>query len=222
MPASILGHHRYTCGNDMVCGWAGSLACGDGINIISGTGSIGYGECQDRTARSGGWGETFGDEGSAYWIAVQGLNLFSRMSDGRRAKGPLYKVIRDAFRLENDLDLSGLLTGVENAGRTDIAVVSKLVAKAAELGDIQSVDIFRSAANELALIVDAVGQALSFDSQQIVPVSYSGGVFESGGIILEPLRQALEKSSQRYALTKPKFPPNMGAAMYAQKLSQRK
>jgi len=28
-PATILGHHRYTCDNDMVCGWAGPLACAD-------------------------------------------------------------------------------------------------------------------------------------------------------------------------------------------------
>ncbi len=28
----------------MVCGWAGSLACADGINVVAGTGSICYGE----------------------------------------------------------------------------------------------------------------------------------------------------------------------------------
>lgn len=30
MPASILRHDRYACDNDMVCGWAGSLAGADG------------------------------------------------------------------------------------------------------------------------------------------------------------------------------------------------
>ena len=38
------------------------------------------------TIRVGGWGEVFGDEGSGYWIAVQGLNAWSRMSDGRRRR----------------------------------------------------------------------------------------------------------------------------------------
>ena len=37
----LLGHSRYACGNDMVCGWVGSLACEDGISIVAGTGSIG-------------------------------------------------------------------------------------------------------------------------------------------------------------------------------------
>src|SRR6185295_1844949 len=40
LPASILGHERYTCDNDMVCGWAGSLGAEDGINVVAGTGSI--------------------------------------------------------------------------------------------------------------------------------------------------------------------------------------
>ena len=29
--------------NDMLCGWAGSLAGADGINVIAGTGSMTYG-----------------------------------------------------------------------------------------------------------------------------------------------------------------------------------
>ena len=44
LPRSILGHDRFAVGNDMVCGWAGSLAAEDGINIVAGTGSIGDGQ----------------------------------------------------------------------------------------------------------------------------------------------------------------------------------
>ncbi len=79
LPEPLLGHRRYRCGNDMVCAWAGSLGGEDGINIVAGTGSIGYGERRGRSARAGGWGEVFGDEGSAYWIAAQGLNIFAKM-----------------------------------------------------------------------------------------------------------------------------------------------
>ena len=74
----------------MVCGWAGALAGEDGINIVAGTGSIAYGEYRGRSARAGGWGELFSDEGSAYWLAREGLRLFSRMSDGRAPRGALY------------------------------------------------------------------------------------------------------------------------------------
>ena len=76
LPATLLKSGRYRCDSDMVCSWAGSLACADGISVIAGTGSMAYGEYEGRTARCGGWGEIIGDEGSAYWIAREGMNLF--------------------------------------------------------------------------------------------------------------------------------------------------
>jgi N-acetylglucosamine kinase-like BadF-type ATPase len=219
MPAEILGHDRYTCGNDMVCGWAGSLACADGINIVAGTGSIGYGECGGHSARAGGWGELFGDEGSAYWIAVQGLNIFSRMSDGRVPKGPLYASLKQEFALADDLDLSGLLTDSASAARNDIAALSKLVAAAADAGDLEARRIFDAAAQELALIIDAIGSALPFEAGQRVPVSYSGGVFGAGALVFDPLRAALGRLAHNYDLVQPRFAPSVGAALYAAKLS---
>ncbi len=48
-----------------------------------------YGERLGVGQRVGGWGELFGDEGSAYWIrCIRGLNAFSRMSDGRIPAAP--------------------------------------------------------------------------------------------------------------------------------------
>ena len=110
-PAQALPHRRYSCGNDMVCGWAGALAGADGINIVSGTGSIAYGEFAGRNARAGGWGELFSDEGSSYWLAREGLRLFSRMSDGRSPRGSLYEYVRRHFSLASDLDLCAAIYG---------------------------------------------------------------------------------------------------------------
>ena len=56
MPEPLLGHRRYRCGNDMVCAWAGSLAGEDGINIVAGTGSIGYGERRGQNRAGRGLG----------------------------------------------------------------------------------------------------------------------------------------------------------------------
>jgi len=100
MPGSLLDAGRFRCGNDMLASWAGSLACEDGISVIAGTGSMAYGEYAGRSARAGGWGELIGDEGSAYWIAREGMNLFSRMSDGRAPRGPLLALVRDRQRCQ--------------------------------------------------------------------------------------------------------------------------
>ena len=56
LPERFLPAGAYMCGNDMICGWAGSMLCRDGISVVAGTGSICYGERGGATARSGGWG----------------------------------------------------------------------------------------------------------------------------------------------------------------------
>ena len=217
MPEPLLGHRRYRCGNDMVCAWAGSLGGEDGINIVAGTGSIGYGERQGKSARAGGWGEVFGDEGSAYWIAVQGLNAFTRMSDGRQPKGPLYTAFRELFGLNADLDLCARVMNAPDRGR--IAAMSQLVTSAARDGDVAAIRIFDDAARELAAIVEAVRQALEFDPTEPVAVSYSGGVFNAGALILNPLGLHLDGQPGTYHLQAPFVTPSFGAAIYAAKLA---
>lgn len=219
LPAAILGHDRYTCDNDMVCGWAGSLACADGINIIAGTGSMGYGQYQGASARVGGWGEAFSDEGSAYWIAIQGLNAFSKMSDGRLPRGPLHGLLVQALRLENDLDLCAHVYGAGST-RDAIARLSLLVAQAAHAGDAVALRIFAQAGTELAAIADALRSALGYTAEQTIPLSYSGGAFSAGELLLAPFRQALAATGPHFDLRTPLHEPHYGAALYAVRLSK--
>jgi N-acetylglucosamine kinase-like BadF-type ATPase len=218
-PAAILGHHRYTCDNDMLCGWAGSLACADGINIVAGTGSIGYGQRQGVAARAGGWGEAFSDEGSAYWIAMRGLNAYSRMSDGRLPKGPLHAIFNAHFQLDNDLDICAHVYGGNTYARGDLAQLSRQVAEAARAGDAMAADIFRDAGRELACICDTLRQALHFEADEPVPVSYSGGAFNAGELLLAPLRDALLAASPHFDMRLPLHVPHYGAALYAARLA---
>jgi N-acetylglucosamine kinase-like BadF-type ATPase len=213
LPEPLLGHRRYRCGNDMICAWAGSLGGEDGINIVAGTGSIGYGERKGRSARAGGWGEIFGDEGSAYWIAAQGLNIFTRMSDGRLPQGPLHASLRRHLGLDADLDLCAKLANAPS--RRAIAAMAELVARAARDGDIEAMRVFDDAARELAAIIEALRQALQFELGECVCVSYSGGVFNAGELILAPLRHHIERYSKTYELKTPMLAPSLGAAIYA-------
>ncbi len=215
LPAAALATGRYRCGNDMLCSWAGSLAGGDGISVIAGTGSMAYGEAGGRAARTGGWGELFSDEGSAYWIARQGLALFSRMSDGRSPRGPLYDVIRSSLGLASDLDLCAHVYGSGQGGRTDVARFALKVHEAAQRGDAQAVAIYTAAAGELAEIVVATHRALQVPPAQALDVSYSGGVFNSRTLVLEPFAQALARSGLALRLTTPRHSPVVGAALFA-------
>jgi len=220
LPGQVLGHARYACDNDMVCGWAGSLACADGINIIAGTGSMGYGRRGDASARAGGWGEAFSDEGSAYWIAVQGLNAFSRMSDGRLPRGPLHAILREHFQLgEHDLDICAFVYGEGHGSRGELARLSPLVSQAARAGDSVAASIFERAGQELAAIADALRITLGFEAGETVPLSWSGGAFSAGDALMLPFASALHAASADFTLQEPLHAPHFGAAMYARKLA---
>jgi N-acetylglucosamine kinase-like BadF-type ATPase len=219
VPSPPLVPGRYRCGNDAACAWAGALACEDGINLVAGTGSIGYGEFEGRAARAGGWGELFSDEGSAYWIAREGLSLFSCMSDGRAERGPWYDMVRRYFSLQSDLDLCAAIYGDGRTGRSHIATLAPLVARAAAAGDAQAVALFARAADELARIVNAVYDQLDIPAHAPVTVSYSGGMPNERELLLQPFLARLSKDARTYRVVSPRLPPAAGAALYAAKLS---
>ncbi|HWN06563.1 MAG TPA: BadF/BadG/BcrA/BcrD ATPase family protein [Steroidobacteraceae bacterium] len=219
LPAAILARDRYRCGNDMVCSWAGSLACADGISVIAGTGSMAYGEYAGRQARCGGWGELIGDEGSAYWIAREGMNLFSRMSDGRAARGPLHRLVREHFGLENDLYLCSRIYGARADRRDAFAQFARLVHEAAQAGDAEAAAIFARGARELIDCVVATHHALGASKDQAVPVSHSGGVFDNAPAMVNEFRAGLAAAPVRLEYRAPQFPPAAGAALYAARLA---
>lgn len=217
--AQALPHGRYDCGNDMVCGWAGALAGADGINIVSGTGSIAYGEFAGRHARAGGWGELFSDEGSSYWLAREGLRLFARMSDGRSPRGALYEQVRQHFSLTSDLDLCAAIYGQAIAQRSQFAQLSRLVLAAAAAGDPAALGLLESAVRELADIVDAVRAELQIPTDAAIPVSASGGMFQPGNGLRERLESELRRRCVRYRFVAALLPPDVGAVIQAARLN---
>jgi N-acetylglucosamine kinase-like BadF-type ATPase len=221
MPSALLDASRYRCGNDMICSWAGSLAGGDGISVIAGTGSMAYGEYAGRSARAGGWGELIGDEGSAYWIAREGMNLFSRMSDGRAPRGPLHALVRQRLGLGSDLDLCARIYGESANTRGAFARFAQLVDEAAASGDEQARATFVRAAGELAACVLATRRALSVPDAAVLPVSRSGGAFAGSKLLVASFAEALAAAHPAFELRAPLFPPVIGAALYAARLAGR-
>lgn len=217
-PAGAVPAGRYRCGNDMVCAWAGALAGSDGINVVAGTGSIAYGEYAGRTARAGGWGELFGDEGSAYWLAREGLKLFSRMSDGRSPRGPLYDGVRQHFALQDDLDLCAAVYGKSVEQRSQFAQLSRLVSEAARQGDELARALFTKAAGELAELVHGVRAQLQVPPDLELAVSGSGGLFQADSLLTAPFEAALSSTDQAYRFSRARLPPHAGAALYAARL----
>ena len=218
LPARALPGAHVACGNDLECSHAGALGGADGISLVAGTGSMTWGTWRGRSVRCGGWGEVFGDEGSAYWIAREGLALFSRMSDGRSERGPLYELIRARTGLASDLDLSGLV--VSGGARSTIASHALTVHDAALAGDIDALDILRRAAAELARLVHATRRLLAVPADAVVVASTSGSVLGEDGLVLRELRAALAAGG-RVELRAPVMSPALGAVALAARTARR-
>jgi N-acetylglucosamine kinase-like BadF-type ATPase len=202
----------------MICGWAGSLAGADGINVISGTGSITYGQRNGTGVRVGGWGEVFGDEGSGYWLGVQALQTFSQMSDGRRPPGPLLGILREHLGLSSDLDLIDLVLNRWLTDRSRIAALSRPLVTAARAGDVTAAALLEKAAGELVLLVESTRRQLGYPAGERVPVSYSGGIFA-----VDEVRQSFVQRLQTsgHDVRPPIFSPAIGAALHAAALAGR-
>ncbi len=178
--------------NDVVVGWAGSLECSEGVHLVAGTGAISYGRTNDgREARANGWSEFFGDEGSCYWIGKQAMSLFSQQADGRKPKGALYEIVRNELNLKSDLEFIDVVENNYAPYRDKVASFQLFAQKAALLGDNEAKKLYFRAAQYLADSAFAIIKKLGWENKN-VPVSYYGGLFKTGDLILEPLKDCLK------------------------------
>ena len=195
--------------NDSEVGWAGGLGLMPGINVVAGTGSIAFGRDESgRSMRVGGWAWRIGDEGSAHWLGRQIIQIFTKQSDGRLDRTPLYHCVRERLALREDIEIRSL---AETLPRRDVAGLAQLLPQAMAVGDATPAELYRLAGVELALHVRALRKALSFGP--VVSVSCSGGVFSSQHYVLDAFRRSLDDMSERYE--PPLTSPVLGATLLA-------
>jgi len=148
---------------------------GMGIGLIAGTGSLCIGRSIDGiTRRCGGWGSLFGDEGSGFGIAIEGLRAAARHEDQR---GPSTKIHRAMVNRLEVKDLSQAIPRLYASGttRAEIASLAKIVFDAAREEDSVAIEIIDRAATSLAELVFTVGGHLHHN-QPSWNLAISGGV----------------------------------------------
>ena len=221
LKAALPGCGEILLENDSLPGWAGSLAARPGINIVAGTGSVTYGrDPQRQGCRVGGWSLFFADEGSCSWVARQMITEFVKQADGRRPRSAIYEELRAELNITNDLYFSGYL---QSDVRQDSSLLAKLqfvALRAAQRGDPAALEIYRRAAAELAETAETVRSRLRFPEGEAVSVSYSGGLFRGGEVILAPFRAEMDRRG--FSLVSPAYSPIVGAlALAAEKYVSR-
>ena len=175
---AILPAERLVVTTDAVTALAGATEKGQGIVVIAGTGSIAFGRnAGGRTARAGGWGYVFGDEGGAFDVTRQAVRAMLRAEEGWGPETSLRQALLSATGCATANQMLHLFY-TPDWPRSRVARLAPLVDAAAAEGDWAAREILNRAAQELALLAAAVRKQL-WDAENLVDVAYVGGVFES-------------------------------------------
>jgi N-acetylglucosamine kinase-like BadF-type ATPase len=163
---------------------------GQGIITIAGTGSIAYGRNPaGRSARAGGWGHIFGDEGGGFDIARQAARAVLRLEEGWGPATALREMLLEATVSENANEMLHRFY-TDEWPRSRVATLARLVDAAAAESDGVALGILQGAAQQLAILAGAVRAEL-WSPGTAVEVAYIGGVFQSR-ILLESFRTLVE------------------------------
>ncbi|HEX8202142.1 MAG TPA: BadF/BadG/BcrA/BcrD ATPase family protein [Isosphaeraceae bacterium] len=192
---------------------------GWGVAVIGGTGSIAVGRAPDgRTARAGGWGYLFGDEGSAYAVAVAALRRVARRADGREPTGadsdPLTRHLCRALGIAGP---GGLVSALYAPGvdRARVAALAPTVLTAAAEDEAIAREILRPAGSDLAAMVRAAARTLGWAGGGL-PLAMAGGFLLAAPVVARSLLDHL-KTAGYDPLCTPVPEPALGAVVLAER-----
>jgi N-acetylglucosamine kinase-like BadF-type ATPase len=211
----LIHSERFHITHDAEIALAGATAGEPGIIMIAGTGSMAFGRnAHGETARAGGWGYVFGDEGGGFDLARRALRAALRFEEGW---GPLTSLREKLLVATGAPDANTLLHHfyTPQYSRAQIAGLAGLVSEAAESGDAVALEIFREATRDLAGYVEGVHRRL-FGNETCPTVAYIGGVFRSDAV-----RHSFAAEIERRLRVTPQAPqysPAAGALLQALRL----
>jgi N-acetylglucosamine kinase-like BadF-type ATPase len=141
------------------------------VVVIAGTGSVVLGETASESAREGGLGAVFGDPGSAYDIGRRAV-----VGEQRRQLDGEDSLFRDCVLAEFGGDWDDFLEQARGNPIGTLPRVFRLVARAANEGDVAAQELLRNSAEELVVLVERVIKRLRLGWEDFL-LARTGGVF---------------------------------------------
>jgi glucosamine kinase len=208
-------HPRWIVVNDVVGAWATATDARPGVGAIAGTGSnvfgVGRVDGETRAWRTGGWGHLVGDEGSAYWVAVQAVRAVLHERDGSGPQAErLSGAVLECFGVQSVEAVAPLLF---TKTKGEIAKFAIEVARAAEAGDPVALEIYmraaREMANQITTVIHQTGLRGAF------PVGLIGGAFKARAAYVDPLTAAIRSVAPEAQVTVVEMEPVGGVLKLA-------
>ncbi len=151
-----------------------AFGAGEGIILLAGTGSAAFGrDANGRTARAGGRGPWFSDEGSAFDI---GRRAFAAVTRAEEHRAPETALSRRLFPWHQAQNWDSLLERVTKNPDDVFPQTFPLVAQLADKGDAVCCEILSAAASSLAELAGCVLNDLGWRDRE-VRIAKVGGVY---------------------------------------------
>ncbi len=193
--------------NDVQAAFEGAFPDGPGVLLLAGTGSMAWARDGARQVRVGGWGDGFGDEGSAHHIGRCALGVASQALDGRHPDRDFARALLEPL-LGAPPDQTGVLAWyfAQRHARSAVASLARRVDALAASGQPTAVLLLQDAAAHLARHVHAARARLGAPQ---LPWRGAGSVLNSRTVLA-----ALTDQLGAAPLPAP-LPPLGGALLHA-------
>jgi N-acetylglucosamine kinase-like BadF-type ATPase len=163
---------------------------GPGVLVMAGTGSNVAGRTADGAlTTAGGWGPALSDQGSGYWIGLDGLRAAFLAMDERRPT-TLLEAARAFWQLPS-IDL--LVEHANSDPAPDFSRLTEVILRCANQGDAVAAGVLRKQGEELAWLVRLVIRHLQIaaaasNADATLPcLAFTGSIMEK----VQPVRDAL-------------------------------
>ncbi len=191
---------------------------GEGVLIISGTGSIAFARAKDgRTARAGGFiFSIMGDEGSGTWVSRMILREVGRYFDGASPRGVLVDSVMNQLTISTRDDLNKLAAFLV-ASPWDVPQLGKLADIAADQDDPAAKRILLLAAAELfAIVRDAVTALRLDETEPDFPIGLWGSTLLKSKWIGEEFTRLCRQAYPKCRMVQPTISAVEGAVRLAE------
>lgn len=185
---------------------------GEGMILLAGTGSAAFGrDSGGRTARCGGRGPWFSDEGSAFDI---GRRAFAAVVHAEEHRGPETALSNRLFKFHQAHDWDALYERIAKNPDDVFPQTFPLVAQLANKEDAVCRDILSAAAASLAELAGSVAKELGWTEKEF-PIATVGGVYRRSKLFDDAIAAELKKRTPGARLLSPGISPAEAAVKMA-------
>ena len=203
--------------NDSVPGLIAGSEEGWGVVVVSGTGSNcrGWDREHKREGRVTGHGVMMGEGAGGSELMHRCMQIVGYSWTKRLPKTALADAM---IAYVGAKDLEDLMRGYTTYEYRIGAEAARIVFRVAEEGDQAARDLICWAGKELGEMANAVIRQLEFEDLDF-DVVMTGSMFDGGALLIEPMRETIQKLAPGARLVRLRVPPVVGAVMLGMEAS---